>query len=46
MFYNSSGLNSKLIERFNEMLSAENVGIAYLQTRIDQILLNKECSNI
>ena len=33
---NSSGLNSKLIEHFNEMLSAENAGIDYLQTRIDQ----------
>jgi ferritin-like metal-binding protein YciE len=33
---NTSGLNSKLIEHFNEMLSAENAGIDYLQTRIDQ----------
>src|ERR671932_1709154 len=33
---NSNGLNSKLVEHFNEMLSAENAGIDYLQTRIDQ----------
>src|ERR671928_75593 len=33
---NTGGLNSKLIEHFNEMLSAENAGIDYLQTRIDQ----------
>jgi hypothetical protein len=34
---NTSGLNSKLVEHFNEMLSAENAGIDYLQTRIDMI---------
>src|ERR687886_1000787 len=33
---NDSGLNSKLVEHFNEMLSAENAGIDYLQARIDQ----------
>jgi ferritin-like metal-binding protein YciE len=33
---NSSGLNSKLVEHFNEMLSAENAGVDYLQARIDQ----------
>jgi bacterioferritin (cytochrome b1) len=33
---NDSSLNSKLAEHFNEMLSAENTGIDYLQTRIDQ----------
>jgi ferritin-like metal-binding protein YciE len=36
---NTSSLNSKLAEHFNEMLSAENAGIDYLQTRIDQIPL-------
>jgi bacterioferritin (cytochrome b1) len=36
MPHNTSSLNSKLAEHFNEMLSAENTGIDYLQTRIDQ----------
>jgi phage shock protein A len=36
---NTSSLNSKLAEHFNEMLSAENAGIDYLQTRIDQTAL-------
>src|ERR671929_1558529 len=36
MSNNSSGLNSKLVEHFNDMLSAENAGVDYLQARIDQ----------
>jgi ferritin-like metal-binding protein YciE len=41
---NTSALSSKLVEHFNEMLSAENSGIDYLQARIDQtpILVAKQ----
>ena len=36
MSKNSEGVNSKLIEHFNEMLSAENAAIDRIQKRIDQ----------